>query len=81
MPLSPEFTEFWTLNHSGDAVRCVAARHPLGVELRYVMNDRPLITRVFEDWQEVAGQAQIWREGLESKGWVVTRVALREALH
>jgi hypothetical protein len=73
MQISPEIAELWTLNNSHHAVRCVAARHPLGVELRYVMNERPLITRVFEDWAAVAGQAQIWREGLESKGWVQER--------
>jgi hypothetical protein len=77
MSQSPEFAEFWTLNNSRHAVRCVAARHPLGVEVRYLMNDRPLISRVFDDWESVAGQAQLWREGLESKGWV----PVEETLH
>jgi hypothetical protein len=72
-----EVAVFWTMNNDRNAVRCVAAPHPFGVELRYLMNERPLMSRVFEDWESVAGQAQIWREGLESKGWV----AASETLH
>lgn len=61
--------ELWTLNRGKDAARCVAARHPMGIELRYVMNRKPLITRVFDSWDELTRQAGQWREGLESRGW------------
>jgi hypothetical protein len=62
-------TELWTLNRGKDAAQCLVAFHPLGVELRYVMNRQPLITRVFDRWDEVTQQARVWREGLESRGW------------
>ncbi|MCL4812432.1 MAG: hypothetical protein KJ061_08110 [Vicinamibacteraceae bacterium] len=64
-----QIAEFWTLSHAGDAVRCVAADHPYGVELQYLMNDHPLITRVFESWDDLTGQARLWREHLEAQGW------------
>ena len=64
-----ELAELWTLSHAGDAVRCIAAQHPRGIELRYVMNEHPLISRVFQDWEELTGQAQLWWEGLVSRGW------------
>lgn len=72
MPLAYELAELWKLNNSGDAVRCVAARHPMGLELRYLVNEHPLITRVFDDWESMAGAAEVWRERLESKGWVAS---------
>jgi hypothetical protein len=42
----------------------------MGVEVRYVMNEHPLIARVLPGWADVAGLADSWRERLESKGWV-----------
>ena len=62
-------TELWTLNRGKDAAQCVVAAHPFGVELRYLVNRQPLITRVFETWDAVADQARMWREGLEARGW------------
>jgi hypothetical protein len=62
-------TELWTLRRGKDAAQCVASTHPLGVELRYVMNRHPLISRVFDSWEGVTDQARLWREGLESRGW------------
>lgn len=59
----------WSMAHEGNAVRCVVMQHPLGHELRYLLNDRPLISRVFQDWHDLNGQAQLWRDGLESRGW------------
>jgi len=41
----------------------------MGIELRYVMNEHPLITRVFDTWDALMGQAGQWRAGLESRGW------------
>jgi hypothetical protein len=62
-------TELWTLSRGKDDARCEVVNHPKGVELRYVMNRQPLITRVFDTWDELTHQARIWREGLESRGW------------
>ena len=63
-------TELWRLKNSKDAARCVAATHPRGVELRYEINAHPLISKVLESWSDVDSQSRIWREGLESRGWV-----------
>lgn len=66
-------TELWRLRsstNSKDAARCVAASHPRGVELRYEINAHPLVSKVLESWSDVDEQAQVWREGLESRGWV-----------
>jgi hypothetical protein len=62
--------ELWTLEFGRDAVSCVAAPHPLGVELRYVMNEHPLMARVLPDWTDVVGLAETWRERLQARGWV-----------
>jgi hypothetical protein len=67
-------TELWVLNRGKDNARCVVADHPMGIELRYVMNRQPLITRVFDSQDELANQARVWREGLESRGWAGTGV-------
>lgn len=63
-------TELWTLSRGRDAVKCVAANHPHGLELRYVMNQAPLMSRVFDSWDRLAEQSQAWRDGLEARGWV-----------
>ena len=69
MALAVTPTELWVLSRGKDSARCVVANHPLGVELRYVMNRHPLITRVFETTDELTLQARVWREGLEARGW------------
>jgi hypothetical protein len=70
-----ELAELWQLTQDGQAVRCLVARHPLGVELRYLVNEQPLISRVFEDWDALAGQARIWRDSLVSRGWAPDTMA------
>jgi len=60
----------WTLAMSGSAVMCEARTHPLGVELRYVLDDRLLMSRVFDSWDRLSAQARNWRDGLETRGWI-----------
>lgn len=72
-------TELWTLNRGKDAVKCVAANHPFGLELRYVMNHAPLMSRVFDSWDSLVQQSQTWRDGLEARGWVMGAPARRVA--
>ena len=59
----------WTLGMSGNIVECEARAHPLGVELRYLLNERLLMSRVFDAWDRLTTQAQTWRQGLEGRGW------------
>jgi hypothetical protein len=40
------------------------------------MNDQPLMSRVFSDWDTVTEQAEEWRVRLESRGWVEPLVAV-----
>jgi hypothetical protein len=81
MSLALEPAELWTLKHGRDAVTCVASPHPLGVEVRYVINEQPLIARVLPDWTDVAGLADSWRRRLEAKGWVPTRASRSDTRH
>lgn len=59
----------WTLALCGNAVECEARAHPLGVELRYLLNARLLMSRVFDSWDRLSKQAKSWRDGLETRGW------------
>jgi hypothetical protein len=59
----------WILGMSGNIVECEARAHPLGVELRYLLNERLLMSRVFDAWDRLTTQAQTWRQGLEGRGW------------
>jgi hypothetical protein len=67
--LVAENVTLWTLGLSGDAVECVASAHPLGLELQYLINNRLLMSRVFDSWDRLSSQAQVWRDGLELRGW------------
>ena len=78
MAVATEPVVLWTLGQSNNAVQCVATNHPFGVELRYIMNNQMLMSRVFDSWDRLRGQAEIWRDGLQVRGWV-ERPTLRRA--
>lgn len=63
-------SELWALEQGTTAIRCFAAAHPSGVEVRYVINEHPLIARVLPDWSDGARVAETWRKALEAQGWV-----------
>jgi hypothetical protein len=54
----------WTRGTSEHAIECLAQRHPLGLELCYVMNDRIVMRRVFDSWDRLFSQAVLWRDEL-----------------
>jgi len=63
-------TERWKLTKNGRGVRCVQAAHPLGVELRVIVDPDDL--RRSEVFREPAGAdaaAAAWRDAFEAKGW------------
>jgi hypothetical protein len=74
-------TEIWMLRCGDDAVRCVASPHPMGVEVCYLINRQPLISRVLPDWSDVVGVADAWRERLESQGWIPSAAARATVRH
>jgi hypothetical protein len=53
----------WTAG-AGASIACVAEAHPLGLELQYLLDGRPVMRRVFDSWDRLTGQAQRWRERL-----------------
>lgn len=69
---TPPATECWTLGRGRQTACCLARPHPFGVEMRYLVNGHPLISRVFVSWEAAMQQAGLWREGLEARGWTTT---------
>jgi hypothetical protein len=66
--------ELWALRRAADDARCVAALHPMGLELRFFMNGHPLITRAFDTWDALMRQSRLWRADLETRGWQGTSI-------
>ncbi|HEY8549553.1 MAG TPA: hypothetical protein VIL35_06340 [Vicinamibacterales bacterium] len=56
----------WTAASSDRDIACVAEPHPLGLELRYVLNGRLLMSRVFDSWDRLCRHAQSWRDAFHS---------------
>ena len=61
----------WKLFRAGQFVRCEVTPHPFGfgLELRYLVNGKPILSRVFEEWGAVQTAAASWCEGLLHRGW------------
>ena len=59
----------WFIGRDDHAIECLAQRHPLGLELSYVMNERVVMSRVFDTWERVFSQAVVWRDGVEQRGF------------
>ena len=59
----------WKLFRAGQAVRCEVSPHPFGMELRYLVNNKPVMSRVFEEWDGLEHAAEAWCEGLLLRGW------------
>ena len=59
----------WKLRRAGQIVRCEICPHPFGTELRYLVNGKQLMSRVFEEWDPLERVARAWHEGLKLRGW------------
>jgi len=59
----------WKLRRAGQLIRCEVNPHPFGMELRYLVNGKPLMSRVFEEWDALETAAGSWRQGLRLRGW------------
>lgn len=79
-------TERWQLAKKGRSVRCVETSHPLGIELRVVLDPADLRrSEVFRDPAAAGRAAAAWRAAWEEKGWSLpparfARSALERAL-
>lgn len=68
----------WKLFRAGQFVHCEVAPHPFGMELRYLVNGKPIVVRIFEDRTALESAAATWCEGLLSRGWRATEGPTRE---
>jgi hypothetical protein len=59
----------WKLCRAGQVVQCDVRPHRFGLELRSLVNGKPIATRIFEDRQALDSAASAWWEGLLSRGW------------
>lgn len=59
----------WKLRRARQLIRCEVRAHPFGIELRYLVNGKPLVSRVFEEWDALETVAGSWHEGLRLRGW------------
>ena len=76
----------WQLARNTRSVRCVEAPHPLGFELRVIVDPDDLRrSEVFRDPGAADAAAAEWRAAFENKGWTLPpprfpRAALNRAL-
>jgi hypothetical protein len=59
----------WKLSRAGQFVLCEVTPHPFGMEMRYLVNGKTIVSRVFEDKDVLEATAGAWCEGLIRRGW------------
>ena len=59
----------WKLVRAGQQVLCEVGPHPFGTELRYLVNGKSIVSRVFEDLDALDAAATTWCDGLLRRGW------------
>lgn len=63
-------TERWKLTKNARGVRCVQSPHPLGIELRVIVDPDDLRrSEVFREPGGADAAAAAWRDAFETKGW------------
>jgi hypothetical protein len=70
----------WKLFRAGQFVHCEVAPHPFGLELRYLVNGKPIVIRIFEDRNALESAAAAWCDGLLSRGWRTTEGPASESV-
>jgi hypothetical protein len=68
----------WKLSRAGQLVLCEVTPHPFGMELRYLVNGKTIVSRVFEDKDVLEAAAASWCEGLMHRGWHTADEPARE---
>jgi hypothetical protein len=71
----------WKLFRAGQFVRCEVNPHPFGMELRYLVNGKPILSRVFEEWEALETAAAGWCEGLLMRGWRTAEAPAPQPVH
>lgn len=59
----------WKLARAGQFVLCDVTPHPFGSELRYLVNGKTIVSRIFEDKDALETAATSWCNGLLRRGW------------
>ena len=67
--LPPRRRVLWKLFRAGQFVLCESTPHAFGMELRYLVNGKPIVSRVFEDRDALEAAATCWCEELVLRGW------------
>lgn len=63
--------ELWTLRKRTHEVSCVLVGHPVGSELRLLIDGRFERSQAFREGAKAVVQAAEWRELFEAKGWTL----------
>ena len=71
----------WKLFRAGQFGRCEVNPPPFGMELRYLVNGKPILSRVFEEWEALETAAAGWCEGLLMRGWRAADTRAPQPLH
>ena len=59
----------WKLSRAGQFVLCEVVPHQFGSELRYLVNGKSIVSRIFEDKEALESAAFSWCDGLLRRGW------------
>ena len=51
------------------------------MELRYLVNGKPIMSRVFEEWEALENAAAGWCDGLLRRGWRTGDAAVAQPVH
>ena len=70
----------WKLSRAGQFVLCDVTPHPFGSELRYLVNGKTIVSRIFEDAESLETAAMSWCDGLLRRGWHAVVESARQAI-
>lgn len=65
----PDEAEVWTMKKGERVARCVVVRHPLGLELRCLVDGELVRSNVHRDPEELKIMAFSWQEAFTAGGW------------
>ena len=61
--------DLWTATRLDNTLRCEVRTHPMGWELRALVNSQMHRTQVCKSEGDVASTAELWRTEATTKGW------------
>lgn len=64
-----ELGDIWRLTKGWRHARAVVVTHPLGVELRLLIDDDLQQSQMHRDDDTLLDQAEMWKQAMVAKGW------------